>query len=143
MHDLYNLKEMLMDELKEYGRKGELNSGSLEVVDKLAHAVKNICKVIDKYEEEEEYGEYGPSFAQGRTGGTNRGGNAGGNRGRSGANSYARGRGGNARRDTMGRYSRAEDEVSGMIDDLRDMMQDLPVEKQREVKKFIDKMEQM
>ena len=51
MHELYDIKEMLMEELKEYGRKGELTSGTLEVVDKLSHAIKNLCKIIEAYEE--------------------------------------------------------------------------------------------
>ena len=46
MHDLYKLKERLVSELEEYGKK-DLNMGSLEVVDKLAHAAKNVCKLMD------------------------------------------------------------------------------------------------
>ena len=42
MHELYELKEMLCKELEEYGKKGELTSGSLDVVDKLAHTIKNM-----------------------------------------------------------------------------------------------------
>ena len=45
MHELYELKEMLMNELKEYGEKGEMTSGTLDVVDKLSHAIKNLCKI--------------------------------------------------------------------------------------------------
>ena len=45
MHELYELKEKLCDELKEYGSK-DLSAGTLDVVDKLAHAVKNIDKII-------------------------------------------------------------------------------------------------
>ena len=35
MHELYELKDMLCKELKEYDTKGELTAGSLDVVDKL------------------------------------------------------------------------------------------------------------
>lgn len=38
------LKDKLMSELKEYS-KGELTHGSLEVIDKLAHALKNVMKI--------------------------------------------------------------------------------------------------
>ena len=48
MRELYDLKDMLIKELKEYGSKGELSGGTLDIVDKLAHATKNLCKVIDE-----------------------------------------------------------------------------------------------
>ena len=101
MHELYDLKEMLCKELEEYGRKGEMTAGSLEVIDKLTHALKNLDKVIESKEmDKEEYsgamrggsssyrGVYddSPEYERGT--------------------SYARARGGNARRDSMGRYSR-------------------------------------
>ena len=57
---MHELKEKLMLELKEYGH-GELSHGSLEVIDKLAHALKNVMKIelmceerpidTEKYEE--------------------------------------------------------------------------------------------
>ena len=49
MNELYELKEKLCDELKEYAHK-EMSAGSLDVIDKLAHAVKNIDKIIDGHE---------------------------------------------------------------------------------------------
>ena len=49
MHELYELKEKLMKELAEYSQ-GELSTGSLEVIDKLAHAIKNICKIVEDAE---------------------------------------------------------------------------------------------
>lgn len=136
MHELYELKEKLCDELKEYGSKGDLTAGSLEVVDKLAHAVKNLDKIIEAYEDEDGYSEgwmpryyYNDgSYADGR-GTTNRGGNRG-YRGRS----YAR------RRDSMGRYSRDDK----MISELHRLMEDAPDEKTRnEFHRFIQKIEQM
>ena len=41
MHDLYALKDKLVDELAEYGRK-DLSESSLKTVDTLAHAAKNV-----------------------------------------------------------------------------------------------------
>ena len=38
------LKEKLMSELMDYSNR-ELTHGTLEVIDKLAHALKNICKI--------------------------------------------------------------------------------------------------
>lgn len=46
MKELYELREKLCDELKNYGKK-EMSTGSLDVVDKLAHAVKNLDKIIE------------------------------------------------------------------------------------------------
>ncbi len=146
MHKLYELKDMLCEELEEYGAKDKLDVGGLEIVDKLAHAIKNIDKIIEAYEEEGYSNDGGQSgmmypyyrsYEGGRGGRLNRGG------------SYARGRGRNARRDSMGRYSsndgysRAEDDMQDMITELREMMPDLPQEKQREVQRFIQKIEQM
>lgn len=53
MKKLYALKDMLCDELKGYADKGKFDMQSLEVVDKLAHALKNIDKVIENYEADE------------------------------------------------------------------------------------------
>ena len=49
MRELYELKEKLCDELKEYGNK-EMSAGSLDVIDKLAHSIKNIDKIIENDE---------------------------------------------------------------------------------------------
>lgn len=65
MKELYELREKLCDELKGYGKK-ELSAGSLDVVDKLAHTVKNLDKIIGF---DGEYSGYVPrSYAQRRDG---------------------------------------------------------------------------
>ena len=145
MHEIYELKEMLCRELEDYGKKGDLDVGSLEIIDKLAHAVKNLGKIIEM-DEENEYS---------MQGGGNMGGNSYRYDGRSmRGGSYARGRGRNARRDSRGRYSSygnsyeggysmAEDDMDNIVSELRDMMVDLPQEKQQEVRRFIDKMDHM
>lgn len=122
MHELYELKEKLLEELKEYGSQ-EMSMGNLEIIDKLAHATKNICKII----EESENDDYSRNSYRGGSYTSNR--------------SYTRGR--SAKRDAMGRYTRAEDEMDGMVSELRSMMNDLPPEKQREAQKFVSRMEQM
>lgn len=116
-HELYELKEKLCEELKEYGRKGDLTAGSLEVVDRLAHAAKNVQKLIDA-EDGGYSGHYYPDWDR----------------------SYARdGRSYARRRDSMGRYSR-----DGMADKLRELMADAPDEKSRdEIRRLADKMESM
>lgn len=146
MHELYELKEKLMRELEEYGAK-ELSAVTLQAVDTLAHAIKNLCKIIEAAEEEE-YSMAGGSYAYARGGDggrSNRGGGGSSNRG--GSYAYARGRGRNARRDSMGRYAREEgysgaEEVEEMVESIRGMMQELPPELQRDAQRFVQKLEQ-
>lgn len=143
MHKLYELKDMLCEELEEYGSKDKLDVGGLEIVDKLAHAIKNLDKIIEAYEEEEEYS------MEGRGGSYAQGGNTGG-MGRSYRGSYARGRR-NAKCDSMGRYSRNRYSREGysmaaddVIEEVRGMMQDAPGDKtRREYERIIKKLEQM
>lgn len=145
MHKLYELKDMLCKELEEYGSR-ELNVGDLEIVDKLAHAIKNIDKIIIGKEMEEEYSERRGGY---RDSGNNyyREGNYrdDGNYEEDGnyyrENSYARGRGRYARRDSRGRYaSYYENE---MMDELRALMKSAPDAKtKQEFEKFIQKIEQ-
>ena len=47
MKELMELREMLCEELKGYGRKSELTAGSLSTIDTLTHAIKNLDKVIE------------------------------------------------------------------------------------------------
>lgn len=117
MHKLYELKDMLCNELEEYGSKGELTAGSLDVVDKLTHTIKNLDKIIEKYEED------GYSNGDGRR-----------------YTSYARGR-----RDARGRYSSEGYSRTGdMVNRLHDLMADAPDEHTRhEIQKLISKMESM
>lgn len=136
MHKIYELKDKLCEELEEYGDK-KLDAGSLEVIDKLAHTVKNLDKIIEKYEDED----YSSAYDDGMTGGSyDRGGNRYGSR-YAMARGDGRGRGRNARRDSMGRYS---SDSRMMVDELRELMNDAPDERTRmEFKRFIEKMEQM
>lgn len=124
MNKLYELKERLCEELEEYGSKDNLDVGALDVVDKLAHAIKNIDKIIENYE-----GYSGRSYGRDSRYEMCRSYNDG---------SYRRGRGRNARRDSMGRYAN-----DTMIDELRDMMEDAPDEKtRRDIERLISSMEQ-
>ena len=125
MHELYELKDMLMKELEEYGSKGELSAGTLDIVDKLAHATKNLCKIIDEYDDGNS-GYYPMAYE-------NRGGNS--------RRSY---RGSYQRRDSMGRYSRNYSRDGGLVEELRELMQEAPDDRTRqEFQKFITKMESM
>lgn len=156
MRELYELKEKLMEELEKYGQE-ELTAGSLEVVDKLSHAIKNLHKIIEKCEEEDysmdggmssyarnSYAQRGQSYAyEGQSGNSYA---RGGNSYARGGQSYARGRGKNAKRDSMGRYA-SEGGYSGseeMINELYGLMEEAPDDKTRkEFEKFIKKVEMM
>lgn len=131
MHELYELKEKLCDELEEYGSK-EMTAGSLEVIDKLTHTIKNLGKIIEMYEESEGYSSRGGMSYEGGYGGGSYARGRGGRGGRTGANQY----GSYAR----GGYSRND----GMIAELRELMMEAPDERSRkEFERFISKMESM
>ena len=158
MEELYKLKETLCKELEEYSKKGKMSAGDLEVVDKLSHTIKNIDKIIEKYDEDEYSGAGGYSNRMSYAMGGNRGGYSNERRGgysrenRGGYSreseysnedySMARGRGRNARRDSMGRYSNEYSGNDNMIMELRELMEDAPDDRTRmEFEKFIRKME--
>lgn len=121
MHKLQELKEMLCDELEKYSGK-DITSGTLSTIDSLTHTIKNLDKIIEKYEGES----YGYGMNYGRMMPDQR--NA----------SYAGRR--NARRDSMGRYSRGGED---MASELRELMQDAPENMRGEFQKLISKIEYM
>lgn len=148
MHELYELKDKLLNELSEYGTKDELTSGTLDIIDKLAHTVKNLCKIMEYSDySERDYSRRG-SYDDGSTRGSYRDGSYddGSFRGSYGDSSmrdgsYARGRGRNAKRDSMGRYST---DSNMMLDRIHDMMAEAPDERTRqELQKFMTRLEQM
>lgn len=124
MHKMEELKEMLCEELDKITKKGELSAGSLDVVDKLTHSIKSIDTIIAM----EEAGYSGEDY-------TMRG------------NSYARGRGRNAKRDSMGRYSSDNYSMRGRdgrysyddeMADLREQLEDMEhMAKDEESKRMI------
>jgi len=145
MHELYELKETLCKNLEEYGRKKDLKAGDLDVIDKLSHSIKNLDKVIEKYEEEEYSG------ARGRGSNARRD-----SRGRYSSAMGMMDRDGYSMRDNMmrdgysnergGNYSNRDgySRNNNMIMELRELMEDAPDERTRmEFDKFIRKMESM
>lgn len=150
---MHKLIDYICGELEDLERKSEkegLSMAEVQYGDTLAHFKKNLLK-SEEMMGEDEYsmtggGPYEGSYA--------RGGNQG--RGQSRRNersmrgsyrSYARGRGNNARRNNMGRYSR-EDGYSmaseDMVEELHELMQDAPDEQTRkEFQKFIQRIESM
>lgn len=129
---MHKLMEFVCDEMEELERKvekeGKLSMAEMQYLDTLAHTKKNLLKA-DEMADDEYSGEYRGRMYSGRMNDGYRGG------------SYARGRGRNAKRDSMGRYSSANDML---VEELRDLMEDAPDEHTKmEFKKFIQKMEQM
>lgn len=115
MHKLYELKEMLCEELEQYGDRRDMTAGSLDVVDKLAHAIKNIDKIIESKEGYSERYNDGYNSARNRDGRYSR-------------DSYRRG------------YSR-EEARRDFTDNLRRMMNSAPDEETRNgIMRMIDNM---
>jgi hypothetical protein len=137
MHELYQLKEMLLDELGEIGSKGELTAGSLETVEKLSTSIKNICEIVEDMEEEGEYSMRGGSnyysYEGGQGGGSSRY-----SRRRSGGRYSREGQGGGENYMRGGRYSRNSEDMAMR---LEQMMQEAPDEATRqEFQRLVNKM---
>lgn len=133
MHKLYELKEKLMEELNEYADKDEMSAGDLEVVDKLTHTIKNLCKII---EDAEEYSEAGGSYEGGGSSYRNQYSNRG---------SYAQGggRGGNRAGNRGGQRARrgGYSSYGSMVERLEELMEEAPdMRTRQEIERLINKM---
>lgn len=126
---LYDVCEALMKELDKANDKmkkggNNLTAGDLEYLDKITHAIKSVKTTIAM--EEASYDDGGNSYDSGSYG----------RDGRSyrsyDGNSYARGRGRNARRDSMGRYTRDGRSYGYSRDDAKEEL----MEHLREMKKM-------
>jgi len=133
-NDLHELCETLSREIGEANEKirsagGKLSAGDLDYIDKLTHALKSVKATVGMMEDEGYSGNY-PNMG-GSYGDMNRG---------SYRRSYAQ------KRDSMGRYSRERgySRDNGMVEELRELMQDAPDERTRqEFQRFITKLESM
>ncbi len=131
MHKLYDLKEKLIKELEGYAENGKYSKDDVEAIKYIASAVDHICNIVDGMDEEEYSGNMNYNDGMGNRSMRSY---------RNVDRSYARGRGRNARRDAMGRYSRS----GNMVEQLEDLMDDAPDERVRqEIQKFIAKIEPM
>ena len=146
LHELCDTISRELEEANEKVRKagGKLSAGDVDYLDKLTHMMKSLKTTIAMMESEDEGGYSGrymmPRYAF--------------NDGRSYArrDSYAgdgyggMSNAGRRTRDSMGRYSgnySYADDMSGLLDEMRGMMDSLPEEKRREVQRFVDKMDRM
>ena len=116
MKHLEELREILCVELDKFAKSGDVTANTLDKIHKLTDTIKNIDK-IQMLEDGDGYS--GDWMGEGRMYG----------------NSYARGRRGNVKRDSMGRYSRdtergmrdgdysREDAKEQMLDKIGEMME--------------------
>lgn len=139
MHDdhyseLYELKSKLIKELADCS-KDEISANNLSVIDTLAHATKNVCKIMESMDEEGGYSERRPIYR--------------GNYYMDGRDTWSapyneRGRGSGARRDSMGRYSSDgySNHDDGILEELYTTMKNAPDEAtRRSIQSMINKME--
>lgn len=122
MKQLHDLKDRLCEELAAFSER-DLNASNLEKIDTLAHATKNLGKIIEM--KEEEYS--GEMSSRGSYDGSY------------GDSSY-RGRGRNAKRDSMGRYAR-DGYSRDTAAELREMAMFLPANKREEMERIIMQMD--
>ena len=145
MKHLEELKETIKRELEKFAKQGDVSVNTLEKIHKLSDTYKNLCK-IEMLEEESEMG--GHSEARGRMGGAYM-------RGSSYDDdmmySERRGRGRNAKRDSMGRYSSEGGSYEGgysrhdakdwMMSQLGEMMEEADPKERETLKKCMRELE--
>lgn len=147
MEHLEGILRLTDNELKAIEDNGKYKSkDEIDAVYKLIDIAKDIYCI---WEYEDGMSEMDGMSNRGGRGGSYRGGSYGGSYD---GGSYARGRGRNAKRDSMGRYSSnrggnyrmysRDDGKSEYIENLRDMMEEAPDEQTRqEIQRMIQKME--
>ena len=124
MHKLHDLKEKLIQELEDYSENGKFSKEDVESIKYMASAVDHIDNICA------EDGEYSGAYTYYVEGDSS-------NRGRGMRGGSYRG----ARRNSMGRYSRDNEE---MVEQLRTMMEDAPDDRTRqEIQRLVTKLEKM
>jgi hypothetical protein len=144
MHKLIDFVCDELEDIEQKASKGELSISDVQYADTLAHLKKNLLKSEEMMEEFDE----GYSSEMRPIDGTMRGGSyRGGSYRYDGGMSYARGRGRNAKRDSMGRYSSERGysrDAADMTAELQEMMDDpkyAPVK--HDIERLMRKVEQM
>ena len=144
MHKLIDFVCDELEDIEQKASKGELSISDVQYADTLANLKKNLLKSEEMMEEFDE----GYSSEMRPMNGTMRGGSyRGGSYRYDGGMSYARGRGRNAKRDSMGRYSSERGysrDAADMTAELQEMMDDpkyAPV--RHDIERLMRKVEQM
>lgn len=151
MQELSNLFDKLYDELCECGEK-DLTQDSLKTIDTLAHAAKNVLKVMEGCEGVGSYAYYDEDPRTTAMGGSMRG-------SYNGNGSYRGSYRMSGRRDSMGRYSRESGNGgsyeggmsnrgysrggNNVVDGLKELMYAAPQEMQGEIQRLIKKLDNM
>lgn len=153
MREMNELFEKLCNELCEYGQK-DLTQDSLKTIDTLAHAAKNVLKVMEGCEGGS-YAYYDEDPRTAAMGGSMRGSYGNGSYGNGSYNNGSYNNGSyrmSGKRDSMGRYSRAENNGisrtgysrgNNVTDGLREIMYAAPQEMQGEIQRLIKKLDNM
>lgn len=121
MHKLIDFACDELEQLEKKAEKGGLSMSEIQYADTLAHMKKNLLKGEMLMDESEYSGDYYNEDGMSH---------------RYNGRSYARGRGANARRDSMGRYSsrdRYSREYSGNMDE----------ETKHDIKRLVEKLDSM
>lgn len=151
MNSIEGILKLVDNEFEAINKNGKFRSREeIDSVYKLMDIVKDAHCIWQYEDDESEYSETGMSY--------DRGGRSGRIMSYDDGQSYARGRGRNARRDSMGRYSRndgmggrsyrgygysRDDGKQEYIENLRDMMENSPDEPTRQsIMKMIQQLEQ-
>lgn len=134
IEDLYDLCDIISDEIAEATSKihqaGGMTAGDVDYIDKLTHAMKSLKATIAMMEAEEDGGW---SYDDGMNGGSYARDGRMMPRGGSYARGDNRGRGSNAKRDRMGRYSsRGYSRAEGVKEMLEQAMSEAETERERE-----------
>ena len=141
--ELGEMKETIANEIAEANQRirqsgGDLNAGDVEIIDKLAHSMKSLITACAMLEAEEDDGGYSGRYYYGEGRGYS---------GRERRNGYSGNYGGYSR-ENRGRYSNREgrnggySRDDGMMDRLREMMDEAPDEQTRmEIKRMMDRMQ--
>lgn len=125
MHKIEELRDRLCEELEKYGN-AELNTSAVNIVDTLAHAIKNIDKIM---EAEEGYSGGYPHYMDGRSYD---------DRSYDGRRSYARDR---RMKDARGRYSGDYSMDDETISRLEKVVQNAPDKRtRRDLEEIIEMM---
>ncbi len=132
MHKLYELKDKLIKELEDYSENGKFSEKDVEAIKYITSSIDHICNIVERSDDEYSMAMDGRPYDSGMRGGYSR-------------NSYARGRGRGARRDSMGRYSSEGYSMNdGTVEDLREIMMSTDNEQvKRELREVIRKVESM
>lgn len=132
MHKLCEYIDKELEELEHKAGVGQkLSAGEIQYGDMLAHFKKSLLTNDAMEGYDDDYSNDNRAMRDNRSMRSMRG------------NSMARGRTGNVRRDSMGRYSR-DDALDDMVDELEELMEKAPDEQtKKEFRKFISKVQSM